>query len=352
MTKTFKIGDRMIGGSNPAYIIAEAGANHNGDIEIAKDMVFAAKEVGVDCIKFQTYTPSECLTENKTFTYKSQGKEVTESEFDLLERLALKEKDWVTLMELCEKENIFFMTTTQDSVDLSIMQNLGLQAIKKGSDDFDYIDSLVEAARTGLPLILSKGMADICDVDRTINALRKHTDKLSILHCVSLYPADPALLNLSQIPKLQSLYPDIIWGFSDHSMGTLASTLAVSLGAKVIEKHFTLDHDMPGPDHWFSMDVAEMKKLVGDIRFAEQALGTGDIVLAEGEKNSKKIMRRRVVARNELNAGDVLSEQSVSFKRAVKGCYVDDWTTIQGKKVNKFIADNTGIDFSDIDFSE
>lgn len=352
MSKTFKIGDRMIGGNNPAYIIAEAGANHNGDIEIAKDMVFAAKEVGIDCIKFQTYTPSECLTENKTFTYKSQGKEVTESEFDLLERLALKEKDWVTLMELCKKENIFFMTTTQDSVDLSFMQNLGLQAIKKGSDDFDYIDSLVEAAKTGLPLILSKGMADICDVDRTINSLRKHTDKLSILHCVSLYPADPALLNLRQIPKLQSLYPDVIWGFSDHSMGTLASTLAVSLGAKVIEKHFTLDHDMPGPDHWFSMDVAEMKKLVEDIRFAEQALGTGDIVLAEGEKNSKKIMRRRVVARNELNTGDILSDQTVSFKRAVKGCYVDDWTRIQGKKVNKVIADNTGIDFSDIDFSE
>src|SRR5262249_51378970 len=152
----------------------------------------------------------------------------------------------------------------QDPPNLDMMLELGLKGIKVGSDDFDHLINLRRYAATGLPLIVSKGMADLGEVDRVIGAIRPINDKLAVLHCVSLYPAEPENLNMRQITTLKARYPDLVWGFSDHSQGTLASSSAVAIGAKVIEKHFTLDRDLPGPDHWFSMDVGQMKQLADD----------------------------------------------------------------------------------------
>jgi len=348
MSAQFKIADRYVGDGHPAFVIAEASTNHNGDLARAKDMVVAAKEAGADCIKFQTYTPSECLTPGKNFTYQSQGKTITESEYEMFVRLAFGRDQWAELVDYCEAQKILFLTTVQDSVDLELMLSLGLKGIKKGSDDFDYVPSLVEAAQTGLPLILSKGMATLGDVDNVIRTLSAETKSLAVLHCVSLYPTDPAKLNIRQIPMLKQLYPDVVWGFSDHSIGTLASTIAVAMGAAIIEKHFTLDHDLPGPDHWFSMDVTQLDQLVRDIRFAEISLGTGEISPDPEELESRSIMRRRVVAKEQLAAGSVLSDQNVRFKRAAEGAFLDQWPLFDGARLNKDKGQDTGIDISDI----
>ena len=349
--KTFKIGEHLVGDGQPAFIIAEAGANHNGDLGLAKELVRAAKDIGCDSIKFQTFSAEEfCADKSKTFTYRSQGKEVTESEYEMFKRFEFTREEWAELMHFCDDTGIFFFTTVQDPVNLEMMLDLGLQCIKVGSDDFDHLVNLKQYAATGLPLVISKGMADLGEVDRVIRALRPETDKLAVLHCVSLYPTDPARLNIRQVPTLASLYPDVVWGFSDHSQGPLASTLAVTLGAKIIEKHFTLDHDMAGPDHWFSMDVDEMAQLVRDIRFAEQALGSGVVELAPGEDESKKIMRRRIVAKADLAPGTRLDQDTVSFKRADEGAFVTHWDLVCGQHLRVAKSRNEGITLGDVAF--
>ena len=339
----FKIDNRKIGDNEPAFIIAEVGANHNGDINLALEHISAAKKCGADCVKFQTYTPSECLTENKDFEYFSKGKKIKESEFELLKRLALKESDWVKIKEHCKKEKIIFMTTIQDEVDLELMMKFDLSSIKKGSDDFNYLPNLISVAKTGLPIILSKGMATEEEVDNVIKTLLPINSKLSIMHCVSVYPAKSELLNLNQILTLKKKYPEIIWGYSDHSIGNLACSIAVALGAKVIEKHFTLDKNLDGPDHWFSSNPEELTQLVSDIRKTESSMGSGKIEISEEEKKSKDIMRRKIIASKDIKKGEILSLDNVSFKRSSSGIEVSEWVKVKGQKVNQEIKINSGI---------
>jgi sialic acid synthase SpsE len=266
-------------------------------------------------------------------------------------RLAFDREQWEELVAYCQSLGFPFLTTVQDSIDLKLMLDLGgLAAVKKGSDDFDFLSNLSEAARTGLPLILSKGMATLGEVDRIVRAVLDETDKLIVLHCVSLYPAEPNLLNINQIPMLKSLYPDVIWGFSDHSEGTLASTIAVARGAKVIEKHFTLDHSMAGPDHWFSMAPEQMAQMVKDIRYVEEALGSGEILPSARETESRAIMRRRVVARSELPAGTILDATTVCFKRASSGAFLDQWDLIDGARLRNSKKKDEGISLIDVEW--
>ena len=353
VSAVINIGGRLIGEGHPAFVIAEAGANHNGDLKLAKQMCDAAKEAGCDCIKFQTFTAEEfCADPQQLFTYRSQGHEVREPMIDLFRRLEFTREQWAELMAHCDKIGILFLTTVQDPPDLKLMLELGLKGIKIGSDDFDHLVNLRLFAETGLPLIVSKGMATLGEVDKVVRFLRPRASGLAMLHCVSLYPTDPKLLNIRQVQTLQRLYPDIVWGFSDHSQGPLASTLAVTLGAKIIEKHFTLDQNLPGPDHWFSMNPGDMGQMMRDIRYAEMALGNGDVSPAVGEESYKKVARRRLVAKRDLAAGAVLDESNVSFKRSSEGASVGDWDRFAGRRLRRAIAQNRGIEITDVDFTE
>ena len=330
-----QIGNRQVTNSNPVFIIAEAGANHNGSLTTAKEMVLAAKNVGADCIKFQTFTAEEfCLDPTKKFTYLSQSSQVTESEFEMFKRLEFSKEQWGELVAFCSKEKIQFLTTIQDPINLEMMQSIGIEAIKIGSDDFDHLVNLRKYAKTGLPLIVSKGMTTESESEFVINELQSICKNgLAILHCVSLYPADDKYLNLSQIKTLKGKYPNIIFGFSDHSESVVAPALAVALGAKIIEKHFTLDNNLPGPDHWFSMNPSQFKEMVQNIRHAERSLGDGSLNPSEKEMSSKAIMRRRVLAISSLREGETLSEDSVNFKRANSGAYAGEWHSMIGKKL-------------------
>ncbi len=350
MSASITIAGRKIGDGYPAYVIAEAGANHNGEMSLAKEMVDRAKEVGADCIKFQTFTAEEfCADKTKTFTYQSQGKPVTESEFEMFKRLEFAPAEWADLMAYCAKAGIQFLTTVQDPLNLALMRELGLAGIKVGSDDFDHTLNLKIFAKTGLPLILSKGMSDAAEVDRILGEIKPLARELAVLHCVSLYPADPQFLNLRQIPALRERYPNIVWGFSDHSPSTIVPAIAVSLGARIIEKHFTLDHDLPGPDHWFSMDVPEMCEMVANIRYAESALGDGKIAPAAREADSRKIMRRRVLAKTDLVPGTAIEESNVMFKRAEAGAFAGAWDSMCGRHLKVGKARNQGISADDLE---
>ncbi|WP_339859730.1 N-acetylneuraminate synthase family protein [Thalassospira alkalitolerans] len=349
--KTIEIGGRKIGSGQPAFVIAEISQNHCGELSMAKELVDAAKECGCDCAKFQTFTAEEmCADRSKMFTYLSQGKEVTESEFDLHKRFEFTQDEWAELIEYCGKVGIPFMTTIQDPPNLTQMLKLGINAIKVGSDDFDHLPNLDIYTKSGLPIIMSKGMANLAEVDKVVRFMRERTDRLAIMHCVSIYPTASSSLNLNQIKTLALLYPDIVWGFSDHSEGALASILAVANGAKVIEKHFTLDHDLPGPDHWFSANPVAMKELVDGIRFAEDAMGSGDVVPAPGEAREREIRRRRIVAKKDIKRGQILDENNVAFKRSDDGLFVSDWGLIIGSKVRKDLAANNGIELKHIEF--
>lgn len=352
MSKVIDIGGRLIGAGQPAFIIAEAGSNHNGDLGLAKRLCRAAKDVGCDCIKFQTFTTDEfCADPGQPFSYISQGKQVTEPMIDLFRRLEFRRDQWAELMAYCDEIGILFLTTVQDPPNLEMMLDLGLKGIKVGSDDFDHLVNLRQYAQTGLPLIVSKGMATLGEVDHVVRTIRAITSQFAVLHCVALYPTDPENLNLLQIRTLQNLYPDVVWGFSDHSQAGVAPAIAVALGAKLIEKHFTLSHDLPGPDHWFSLDVKEMAAMVADIRFTERALGSGEVAPASAEAGYKKVARRRLVAKMDLPAGVALDETSVTFKRGSYGAFVSDWERLRGYRLRRALRQNDGIDFSDVDFS-
>jgi N-acetylneuraminate synthase/N,N'-diacetyllegionaminate synthase len=346
--KPIRIGDSLIGNGHPAFIIAEIGCNHNGSIEMAKELVEAAREAGCDCVKLTTFrTETFCSEKDKLFTYQSRGETITESMFSLFKRLEFDEAQWAEMTQFCKDAGVPVFSTIQDEVDLNLMVGLGLEAIKVGSDDFDHLDNLVLYAKTGLPLVLSKGMANQDEVDTVIDAVSPHTDKLIILHCVSIYPATPEQLNLRQIPALAARHPDIVWGFSDHSQGATAAITAVSLGAKVIEKHFTLDHDLEGPDHWFSADPQEMAQLVLRVRECEAALGDGVIAPHPDEVPSKAIMRRRVVAIRDLPAGARLEKEMVAFKRADNGVFLSDWPSIRGRELTCDVQADIGLELAD-----
>jgi N,N'-diacetyllegionaminate synthase len=352
MTRVIDIGGHLVGAGQPTFIIAEAGANHNGDVELAKQLCRAAKDVGCDCIKFQTFTAEEfCADPAQTISYVSQGKQVTEPMMDLFRRLEFAREQWGELMAFCDDIGILFLTTVQDPPNLEMMLELGLKGIKVGSDDFDHLENLRRYAETGLPLILSKGMATLGEVDHVVRTIRAITSNFAVLHCVSLYPTDPENLNLRQMQTLQTLYPGVVWGFSDHSQGDLAPAIAVALGAKIIEKHFTLSHDLPGPDHWFSIDVLGMTAMIAKIRFTERALGSGEVTPNSAEGIYRQLARRRLVAKTDLWVGSMLDETTVAFKRNSRGLFLSDWERVRGRRLRRALRRNEAIDFNDVDFS-
>ena len=332
-----KIGDREIGFHKPPYVIAEAGANHNGSLDLAFKLVESAKEAGADCVKFQTYkTELFCEDKEKLFEYKSQGKKVIQSEFEMFKSLEFNLDEWRQLIKCCSDYDIDFMTTIQDPVVLDEMIPLGISAIKVGSDDFDHVLNLEYYMKSGLPLILSKGMSDIEETNQIIDLLRinNYAHNTSLLHCVSLYPCEPSFINLYSIRDLRQIYPDFIWGFSDHTISPLTPSLAIMEGASIIEKHFTLDQKLPGPDHWFSVDPKGLKTLVDSVAYSFKARGLGLITKPE-DIHRKVEMRRRIIFDLDKKKGDTINKNDLRFRRAKKGMFPSQIYKVIGKKINR-----------------
>ena len=335
--KTIRIKNKIIGDGQPVFIVAELGINHNGDLALAKKMIESAKRCGADAVKIQSFITEELIGDkNLVYTYKSQGKKVTEKQYQMFKRYELNKKDQKELFDFSRKQNIILFSTPQDSnfktVDYLCGRKINMPVIKVGSDDLTNLPMLAYYAKKMKPMIISAGMATLEEIKDAVSVIEKSGNKnLIILKCTAAYPTQPKDLNLRQIAVLRKIFNKMI-GFSDHTVGSTAAVVAVILGARVIEKHFTLDKNLPGPDHWFSADLQEFKQMVNQIRQAEIMLGNTDFSLSEVEKKQKIIARRSLIVAEPIKKGEIIKPDQIVFKRPGSGLPSKYLNKIVGKK--------------------
>lgn len=340
---TIKIGKRILGANASPYLAAEAGINHNGELEKAFQMIEAAKNAGVDAVKFQTFKAEEFITDTSLkFTYKSQGKEVTESQLEMFRRYEFSKDEWHKIKIKCDDEGITFLSTPQNRSDLDLLLELGIDAVKIGSDDFTNIPLLKSYASTGLPLIVSCGMANLEEVQQSLTAIGAFEGyPVVLLVCTSQYPTPPSDVNLRKFETLRNSFPKIPLGFSDHTQGPLASSLAVSFGACFFEKHFTLSHDLPGPDHWFSEDPESLKAWASSIRTAHAMMGSSEVRATEAEEAMKTMARRSIVTLADIDAGTILDLKNIGLRRPGTGLPPSLFESVLGQRVIRRIPKGT-----------
>ncbi len=315
------IGSRTIGVGHEPFVVAEVGINHNGDLALALEMIRVAAKAGCDAVKFQTFRAAEFVNNRmQLFTYRSQGREVTESMLDMFERHELTLSAWQAIKAECDAVGITFFSTPQNPSDLQLLLQLGVPCVKVGSDDFTNLPLLREYSRTRLPLILSSGMSDLADIYQALECVGALDDYPTVLLvCTSQYPTPPEDAHLARITTLRHAFPSIPIGFSDHTRGALASALAVGLGAAVLEKHFTLAHDLPGPDHWFSEDPQGITEWVRAIREAKTLLGSPIVRPTATERSNRLEYQRRLVAARDIRAGELIEESALTLRRVAGG---------------------------------
>jgi len=324
-TRSFQIGDRNIGHDEPLYCIAEVGINHNGDLALAKQMIEVARESGADAVKFQTFNASEfCGDPDQMFTYQSQGKSVTESMLAMFQRYEFPPAAWQEIKAHCEAVGITFFSTPQNKSDLDLLMQVGVPAIKVGSDDFTNLPLLRDYVKTGLPIIISCGMSDLAEVHQALDAVGWFEGyPAALLFCTSQYPTPPEDVNIAKLTTLQQAFPGLLTGFSDHTQGALAAALAVSRGARIFEKHFTLSHDLPGPDHWFSEEPAGLAEWISTIRKADAMLGSPLVQPTLAERAMRLLARRSVVSLCEIAPGETLDITNIGLRRPGGGLAPD-----------------------------
>jgi len=320
MTK-LTIGPFTIERGGRPFIIAEAGINHNGEMEKAREMVRVAKAAGADSVKFQTFKASEFVGDpNQMFTYQSQGKEVTESMLEMFQRYEFSDDQWLEIKQYCDSQGILFLSTPQNTSDLELLQKIGIDAIKVGSDDFTNTVLVGHYKSTGLPMMVSCGMANLSEIHQTVDLIGGYEGyPMVLLHCTSEYPTPPVDVNLKKIKTLSETFPMLPIGFSDHSQGPLASSLAVAYGACVFEKHFTLDHDLPGPDHWFSEDPTGLNEWISSIRLAHTLVGQGALKPTPKEEKMKVLARRSIIVLEDVAPGETLTDKNIGLRRPGNG---------------------------------
>jgi len=299
------------------FIIAEVGVNHNGNVNIAKKMIDEAKNSGANCVKFQTFKAEEFISDpNQTYTYKSQDKEVTESMLEMFKRYEFTDEEWVEIINYCKSKNIIFSSTAQNKSDLEFLLSItNLPFLKIGSDDLTNLDSIKYYASKQIPIIISAGMAYAYEIEDAVRAIREvGNEDITVLHCISSYPTDKQDVNLKKIPIIKDAF-NVKVGFSDHTIGSTSAVGAVCFGAIVIEKHFTLDNKMEGPDHWFSINPKELKQYIDDIRFIEQAIGKPELKPTLQEIEMRKMARRKIVAKTNIFIGEKITKENIDYKR-------------------------------------
>jgi len=346
----FSIAGQSIGEGHPAFVIAEVGINHNGSIDMAMKMIGVAKKAGADAVKFQTFKATEFVgTEAQQFTYRSQGRQVTESMQAMFERYELPTHAWAGIKAECDRQRIIFMSTPQNRSDLDLLLNVGLPAIKVGSDDFNNLPLIRSYAQTGLPMILSCGMSDLSEVHQALDAAGAFDNyPLALLLCTSQYPTPPVDVNLRKLKTLQGAFPGLVTGFSDHTRGPLAASLAVAMGAAIFEKHFTLDQDQPGPDHWFSENPGGLEQWVNGIRESQIMLGSAVVKATKAELAMRTLARRSLVALQAISRGGELTVENVGLRRPGNGLPPSFFDQLLGNRAARDIAAGDLLTLGDI----
>lgn len=313
-------------------IIAEAGVNHNGSLEMAKKLVDTAKECGADIVKFQTAKLDSLVSKCAHMAdYQKLNTGVEESQKDMLKRLLLSFEDFVKLAKYCHEVDIMFLSTPFDIESihfLNDMQNIW----KVPSGEITNYPYLVEIARTGKKVILSTGMAEMDEIEAAIKVLKDNgTDDIIILHCTTEYPAPIKDVNLNVMKTLRDAFGYPV-GYSDHTQGIEVDLAAVAMGAEVIEKHFTLDRTLPGPDHKASLEPCELKAMVDGIRKIELAIGSTEKKPSEAEMKNRSVARKSIVAKKKIRIGEILDVDNITTKRPGTGINPMKWNEIIGTK--------------------
>lgn len=318
------------------YIIAEAGVNHNGSIQIAKEMVDVAVHAGVDAIKFQTFIPEKLVCKNaKKARYQTENTESDEPQIDMLKALQLSQEDFIELKKYCDENNIDFISTPFDVESLIFLYQIGIKTIKIPSGEITNYPLLVAAGKTMLPIILSTGMSIIDEVNDAIKVLKHNgTKDIIVLQCNTEYPTPYEDANVNSMIYMKDTLKCNV-GYSDHTIGNDVAIAAVAVGAKVIEKHFTLDRTMKGPDHKASIEPDELRQLVNSIRNVEKAMGHYDKVVSPSEKKNIDIVRKSIVASEKIKKGDIFTEKNITTKRPGSGISPMKWNDVIGHIAKK-----------------
>jgi len=322
---------------NRTMIIAEAGVNHNGDVNIAKKMVEIAASAGADYIKFQTFKTENLVSiKAKLASYQQKNMENAEdSQYAMLKKLEMTTQDFIDLKAHCEDCHIGFLSTPFDSDSIAVLCEIGVPFWKIPSGEINDLPYLEIIAKTNREVVLSTGMSTIEEIQDAIDVIRRHNNKkITLLHCNTEYPTPYADVNLNAIATLRERF-GLDVGYSDHTQGIEVSLAAVALGASIIEKHFTLDKTMAGPDHVASLNPVELKNLIDAIRNIEEALGSAEKKPSHSEMKNIAIARKSIVAKEDIMPGDIFSEQNITAKRPGNGISPMLWYTVIGQKAKK-----------------
>lgn len=311
-----RVGQRFVGEGWPCFLAAEIGINHNGDIKLAHRCIDAAADAGADAVKFQNYRTEDFVSSRSLkYEYVSQGQTLSESQYDMFKRCELPPGSLRELREHCDRRNVIFFSTPSSEQGLQDLVELGVPLLKNGSDYLVHLPLIQAMARTGIPTVLSTGMAVYADIEDAVKAFRQAGGRdLVLLHCTSAYPTPPEDVHLRKLPALAAAFGSPA-GLSDHSCGNVAAIGAVALGACMIEKHFTLDKNLPGPDHRFSADPSEFRALVEAVRTVEKNLGSSELKPVKSEESGRREYRLSCVAAHDLPAGHSVAASDIAFCR-------------------------------------
>lgn len=323
------------------FIIAEAGVNHNGSIDLAKKLIDAAADAHADAVKFQTFIPEKVIsTFAEKADYQKESTGASESQLDMVRKLWLSYDSFRELKAYCEKKDILFLSTPFDLPSLDFLISLGMPILKIPSGEITNLPLLIAAAKTHLPVILSTGMSRLEEITYARSVLLENgTPEITLLHCNTEYPTPFCDANIKAMLTLKERFGGRV-GYSDHTLGIEAPIAATALGAEVIEKHFTLDKTMPGPDHSCSLELNELKAMVSAIRNIEKALGTGEKVPSSSETRNIAIARKSIVAARDIKMGEVFTSSNLDVKRPGNGISPMNWFSVLGKTAKRdFLAD-------------
>ena len=324
-------------------IIAEAGVNHNGDINMAKRLIDIAANSGADLVKFQTFSADRLVTHGAAKAdYQILATDNTESQHDMLRKLELTESMHNELIAHCASQNIGFFSTGFDVESINLLVGLGQELFKIPSGEITNLPYLRHIGKLNTTVILSTGMSNMDEIEAAINVLEEsgtHRSKITVLHCTTAYPAPMSDVNLRAMQSIQKKL-NVAVGYSDHTLGIEIPIAAVALGATIIEKHFTTDRSLPGPDHKASLEPAELMAMIDGIRNIEKALGDGVKRLMPSEFTNLPIARKSIVASLPIKAGDLYTEHNLTAKRPGTGISPMEWHNLLGSKANRdYLAD-------------
>lgn len=327
------------------FIIAEAGDNHNGSRELAFRLIDKAVEAGADCVKFQTFITEEIISKRaEKAEYQKAATGSDESQYQMVKKLELSFEQFRELQKYAEERGITFLSTPFDIPSVEFLDSINIPCFKIPSGEITNLPYLIKIAETGRDVIMSTGMAELNEIESAINILREHrSGDISLLHCNTEYPTPYEDVNLRAMLTLKEKF-GVRVGYSDHTQGIEVPIAAVALGAEIIEKHFTLDHNMEGPDHKASLEPDELKQMVDGIRKTEKALGNGIKTASPSEKKNIQIARKSIVARRDIKKGEILTEENLAVKRPGNGISPMRWYEVIGTKAIRDFSEDEMIE--------